>query len=268
MALSPDGVRVATVRTDAGNRDIWLTAFSRGGDTRLTFGPAVNLDPVWSPDGKRIAFASNHGGGFGLYQHASDGAGQDELLFQSEHNKSVTDWSRDGRFLLYDDADPKTKFDLWVLPMEVQQGERKPIPFLRTEFNEREAKFSPDGHWIAYRSDESGINEIYVRPFPAPEGGGGKSIVSQAGGMDAHWRGDGKELFYLAPDGNVMAVPVSTSGSAFQPGAPAVLFKGPANPFGWDVTADGKRFLFAVPVGESAQAPFTVILNWMSLLKK
>ena len=173
----------------------------------------------------------------------------------------------DGRFLLYGDVDPKTKVDLWVLPMDGASGERKPIPFLRTEFNEQRAKFSPDDRWVAYQSDESGKFEIYVRPFPAVEGGGEKWMVSHGGGTDPRWRGDGKELFYLAPDGNVMAVPVATSGAGFQPGTPAVLFKGPPSPPGWDVSADGKRFLFPVPAGDTVLAPITVILNWMSLLK-
>jgi hypothetical protein len=129
------------------------------------------------------------------------------------------------------------------------------------------AKFSPAGHWVAYQSDESGRNEIYVRPFPAANGGG-KWTVSQGGGTQPRWRGDSKELFYLAPDGNVMAVPVSTGVDGFQPGTPGALFKGPPNADGWDVSADGKRFLFPVPAGESAQAPFTIGQNWISLLKK
>ena len=151
-------------------------------------------------------------GSFDLYQRASDGAGHEDLLLKSDHPKFATDWSRDGRFLLYYDVDPQTKSDLWVLPTDAVSDGRKPVPFLRTEFNEANGKFSPDGHWVAYESDESGRYEIYVRPFPAPDGGGGKWMVSQAGGRGPYWRGDGKELFYLAPDGNVMAAAVSTSG--------------------------------------------------------
>ena len=152
--------------------------------------------------------------------------------------------------------------------MDEKQGEHKPVPFLRTDFGERDAKFSPDGRWIAYESDESGRSEIYVRPFPAPQDGGGKWMASQGGGTSPHWREDGRELFYLAADGSVIAAPVSTTGAAFQPGMPVALFKGPPNPSGWDISADGKRFLFPVPAGNAAQAPFTVVLNWMSLLKK
>jgi Tol biopolymer transport system component len=242
-----------------------------GDDSRLTFDPARDQFPVWSPDGKRIAFASDRTGNFDLYQHASNGAGQDELLLKSNHQKYPTDWSSDGRYLLYSDLDPKTKPDLWVLPMESASSERKPVLFLRTDLHtdlyKGNGKFSPDVHWIAYESTESGRVEIYVQPFPSAEGGGGKWMVSHGGATQPRWRGDGKELLYLAADGNVMAVPVSTSGAAFEAGTPAVLFKGPPN-HGWDVSADGKRFLFPVPSGDTAQAPFTVVQNWMSLLKK
>ena len=267
LALSPDGTRVAAVRIDLSNWDIWLTAFPGGADTRLTFDPARDRSPVWSPDSKRIAFTSDRAGKFDLYQHASNGAGQDELLFNSDNIKVPTDWSRDGRYLLYWDQDPKTKRDLWVLPMDGASSERKPVPFLRTDFDEDYGRFSPDVHWIAYESNESGRLEIYVRPFPAAQGGGGKWMVSHGGGTQPRWRGDGKEVFYLAPDGGVMAVPVSTKGAAFEVGTPAVLFKGPPNE-GWDVSADGKRFLFPIPSGDNVQAPFTVVQNWMSLLKK
>ena len=161
------------------------------------------------------------------------------------------------------------KSDLWVLPMDgAGSGERKAIPFLRSEWNERIGKFSPDGRSVAYQSDGSGRFEVWVRPFPAVEGGGGQRMISQGGGANPRWRRDGRELFYLAPDGNVMAVPVSASGAVFQSGTPVALFNGPPNPQGWDVTADGKKFLFPVPVGDAAQAPFTIVQNWRSLLKK
>jgi serine/threonine protein kinase len=265
MRLSPDGSRVAATRIEAGNSDIWITSFSSGIDARFTFDPALDFDPAWSPDGKRIAFSSNRAGNSDLYQHASDGSGDDELLFRSDHRKVVTDWSQDGRFLLYHDSDPKTKRDIWVLPMDTPPGERKPTLLLRTEFDERDARFSPDSRWIAYMSDESGRNEIYVRPFPA-SGTGGKWMISQGGGLLAAWRRDGKELFYIGNDGSVMAVPVSAAGVGFQHGTPVALFKGPASPQGWDVSADGQKFLLAVPVARTAQEPFTVVLNWTSLL--
>ena len=262
VAISPDGTRVATARNAGGSSNIWLTTLSSGSETRFTFDPPVNFNPAWSGDGNSIAFTSNRAGSTDLYQHASSGAGRDELLLKSDHSKNVNDLSRDGRFLLYAETDPKTNHDLWVLPMD---GGLKPVLFLRTEFNELNAKFSPDGHWVAYESDESGRSEVYVRPFPAANG---KWLVSRDGGTLPRWRGDGKELYYLAANRNLMAIPVAAGGSAFQPGTPTALFQAPPNPAGWDVTADGGRFLFTVPTGETAQTPFTVVQNWMSLLKK
>jgi len=266
LAISPDGTRAATTRIEPG-RDIWLTEFAHASDTRFTFDPAADVAPVWSPDGGRIAFSSNRSGQFNLYQHASNGSGQDELLFKSDHVKVPTDWSRDGRYLLYEELDPKSKRDLWVLPMDAASSGRKPIPFLRTDFDEWNGKFSPDSHWVAYESDESGRYEIYVRPFPAREGGG-KWMVSRGGGSQPHWHGDGKELFYIGQDNSLMVVPVSASGAVFQQGTPAALFKAPPSP-AWDLTADGKRFLFPISAsGGATQTPFTVVQNWTSLLKR
>ena len=147
---------------------------------------------------------------------------------------------------------------------------RKPFPFLRTEFVERDGKFSPDGRWAAYRSDESGRPEIYVRPFTPSAGSqlsGGKWMISRDGGVGPRWRADGKELYYLAPDGGVMAVDVMP-GPSFQSGTPKALFRAPTNLSGWDVSNDGKRFLFPLYTSDSSQAPFTVVLNWQSGLKK
>jgi hypothetical protein len=147
------------------------------------------------------------------------------------------------------------------------QGERKPIRFHNSEFRASQARFSPDGRWGAYSSNESGSFEIYVRPFPAPAAGGGAWIVSQGGGDRPHWRRDGKELFYLRRDGEVMAVEVNGTGAAFQSGVPKPLFKA-AFVGGWDVSADGTKFLFAIAGGETTSYPFTVVLNWMSMFKK
>jgi WD40 repeat protein len=192
LSLSPEGARVAAVRTE--DWDIWLTDLSRPRDTRFTFDPARERTPVWSPDGSRVAFASDRAGRYNLYQHAADGGGQDELLLQSDHTKYVNDWSRDGRSLLYEEIDPKGKFNLWVLPMDGASGPRKPVPLLRTAYDERNGKFSPDGSWVAYESNESGRYEIYVLTFPASAAGGGKSMVSRAGGTQPHWRDVGGSM--------------------------------------------------------------------------
>jgi Tol biopolymer transport system component len=142
----------------------------------------------------------------------------------------VNDWSRDGRSLLYQEIDPKSMYALWVLPMDGASGPRTPVPLLRTAYDERNGKFSPDGRWVAYESNETGRYEICVLPFPASAAGGGKSMVSRAGGTQPHWRADGREIYYLAPNGMVMAVPVSASGAAFQPGDPRDFIQGSSQP--------------------------------------
>ena len=159
-SLSPDGRRVAVYRTVQGNTDIWLLDATR--TTRFTFDASLDRYRHWSPDGSRIVFDSNRKGHRDLYLKSSNGAGSEELLLESAQDKIASDWSRDGRFLVYHSTDPQTSRDLWVLPME---GERKPFVFLKTNFDERRAQFSPDGRWVAYMSNESGRYEIYVRPF-------------------------------------------------------------------------------------------------------
>jgi eukaryotic-like serine/threonine-protein kinase len=271
-ALSPDGKRAVTWQTiaDAGgvsnllNRDLWILDFARGAESRFTFGPLRNESPVWSPDGSRIVFASNRMGELDLYQKPADGSKDEELVLRSAENKTPTSWSHDGRFLMYTVRDPKTKNDLWVLPDPEAPGSAQAKPFLRTEANETEGAFSPDGHWVAYVSDESSRREIYVRGFPS----GGKWLVSQGGGAKPQWRNDGKELFYFAPDGTGMSVDV-TVGAVFQSGAPKPLFRLPSGATALAVSGDGQRTLVAVPAGEqSTQPPFNVILNWQAGLKK
>ena len=271
LSLSPDATRVAFRMADATNNDIWLASVAHGGETRFTFDPAPDAYPVWSPDGNWVAFSSRRASNFDLYRHASNGAGEDQLLLKSDLRKYSTDWSRDGRYLLYMQFDPQMQQDLWVLPMEGSEAERKPILFLSTPFSESNAKFSPDGHWIAYQSNESGISQIYVKPFPAPAGGGGKWMVSQGGGQDPHWRGDGKELLYMSFDGTLMSVSVSANGGAFSSQPPKPLFRRPGgvgNTLDWDVAPNGQKFLFPLPATDSQQSSFTVVQNWMSLLKR
>ncbi len=194
--LSPDEKRVAFSRPEpqSGNPDIWLIELARGTLTRFTFVPSVNISPIWSPDGSRIVFSANRDGPMNLYQRAASGAGNDEALLKSDDSKAPNDWSADGRFILYQNLDPKTNWDLWVLPLS---GEQKPFPFLETDFDERQGRFSPDGKWIAYTSNASGEWQVYVQSFPAS---GGKWQVSTNGGAQPQWRRDGKELFYLSPD--------------------------------------------------------------------
>jgi len=267
LRLSPDGSRAVVRHPEASGSNLWLANLARGGRTRFTYSKAgVDDYPAWSPDGTKIAFSSTRGGHADLYQRASNGAGEDELLLKSERDKYPWDWSRDGRFLLFHETNPMGGTDLAVLPMD-SQGRRKSVLFLSSEFFSVNARFSPDGRWVAYTSNESGSYEIYVRPFPAPEGGGGKWMVSQGGGVYPAWRRDGKELFYLRQDGELMAADVSANGAAFQSGIPRLLFKA-AFGAGWDVDSDGTKFLFAIGGEEAAQSPFTVVLNWTSLLRR
>jgi len=254
--VSPDGHRVAVSRRVEGNSDIWLLDGTR--PSRFTFDAAEDLTPVWSPDGTRIVFSSNRTGVYELYQKLTSGAGAEDLLLASPHTKMPADWSTDDRFLLYQSNDPQTGRDLWVLPME---GDRTPWAFLKTPFNEHAGKFSPDGRWVAYMSDESGSSEIYVRPFGGPfdpstgsgssrassrddvaqdgsaasgaalrrrsgqaanAAGGGKR-VSTAGGVNPRWRRDGKELYYVNAEGALMAAPIIVTGSTLAPGTPVAL---------------------------------------------
>jgi Tol biopolymer transport system component len=272
LELSPDGTRAAIFRVGQQN-DIWLYEFARGTTTRFTFSPSTDRFPVWSPDGNRIVFGSNRGGRYDVYQKSANGTGEDELLFKSDQDKIPSSWSTDGRFLIFQSTDPKTTADIWVLPME---GDRKPLPWLRTEFTEGQAALSPDGRWIAYTSLESGRAEIYVRPFlpPGSDGGasaGGKWQVSRSGGTSARWRGDSKELFYVENQ-RLMAVDISANPS-FQAGIPQPLFNVvlPSQATGatLQVTADGKRFLTAtLPQQATGESPVTVVLNWPALLTR
>ena len=266
--LSPDGKRVAVDGVDPqGNRDLWLIDLTTGKPTRFTFDPAQDLFAVWSPDGSRIVFSSDQEGPRHIYQKAATGAGQEELLLKTDQNKFPTDWSADGRFIAYVAYDLKTKLDIWVLPLF---GDLKPIPFLQTNFNERNARFSPDGRWIAYTSDESGINQIYVQGFPTL---GSKQQVSTNGGYFLAWRRDGTELFYVANDKKMMAVEVKEENGTFKSGAPKPLFdfRGPsfnAAVAQFAVTSDGQKFLVANSIAEPTSAPIAVVLNWMADLKR
>jgi eukaryotic-like serine/threonine-protein kinase len=276
FALSPDATRAAVRDAPVtASGDIWQLDFARGVRTRLTFRQSLGSYAVWSPDGSRIIFAAGNTLDT-LFEKASSGAGEEkELLKKAGEIKLPTSWSRDGRFLLYETANaPKTGDDMWVLPLE---GDRKPVLLLGTQFNEGQGSFSPDMHWVAYSSNESGRTEIYVRPFvsSSPALGEGKWQVSKDGAADLTsfakiaWRADGKEIIFRAPNGSPMAVDVNGTGSAFQAGVPKQLFAAPPGAGDWDVTADDKRFLMGVtPGGQSADAPITVILNWQASLKK
>ena len=275
LAISPDEKSVAFARDSSGGSDLWVRDLSRGTETRLTNDALNNNAPFWSPKGDRIVFASNRSGVYNLYQKAANGSGQDERLLPNNFPDFPTQWSRDGRFIVYRETDPKTKRDVWVLPTEGAAPGRKPIPFLRTEASEFFAQLSPDNHWMAFTSDRSGKREVYVRPFPPSEG---EWTISLAGGQAPRWRGDGKELFFEAAGGKMMAVAVkAVTGPkpSFEAGAPVPLFdahmvhSGADVNFEYDVNADGKRFLInTTGATGAASPPLTVVANWQAGLKK
>ena len=279
LSLSPDGSRAAVVV----GADLWIMDLVRGVRTRFTFDPALDGFPVWSPDGSRIAWASARKGlVFDLFQKASNGTGVEEVLLANDVPKTPTDWSRDGRFILFTTG--ANNPDLWVLPLF---GERKPFPVVATPFTEVFGAFSPDGRWVAYQSNESGIEEVYVIPFtgaPIDGGGaggrvaGGKWQVSAGGGIAPMWRRDGKELFYFAINtGMAMAASVDGQGEAFSVGDVNPVFPvrlalggqqaGPA----YQVAPDGQRFLVARTEDirrDAAPQPITVVLNWTAGIRK
>jgi len=271
LDLSSDGGRVALDRRVSGNLDIWVLEPARHITTRFTYDPNVDVAPLWSPDGARLAFTSARNGIIGLYLKSSSGAGSEDLLLESQHPKVANDWSRDGRFIIYRDSDPKNGQDLWVLPLF---GDRKPYPFLATPFNEADAQFSPDMRWVVYQSDESGQYQIYVQPFPGP---GGKWQVSNAGGTQPRWNRNGKELFYIAADSKLMSVAVETTtdGQKFKAGTPVELFvphtvevSPNTQRAQYAVSPDGQRFLMNVPIESASVSPITVVLNWNPGAKK
>jgi Tol biopolymer transport system component len=259
IALSPDQKRAAVQLQD---NDLWVVDLIRGIPSRFTFNPIIEDYPVWAPDGARVLFNFNPTGQADIYWKASSGAGTEELVFKSATTKNPWDWSRDGRFILYEDLAPKNRSDLWVLPLF---GDKKPQPFLQAPFGETMGRFSPDGKWIAYVSDESGAPQIYVQPFPPS---GGKWQISTQGGFTPRWRGDGRELFYLSPDRQLMSVDVNPAGATFEASSPKTLFQTQVDTANisnrYDVTPDGQRFLMSVPVENTVSPPITVITNWLA----
>jgi eukaryotic-like serine/threonine-protein kinase len=263
MALSPDGKRLAAL---AGlGADIWIYDTARGIRTRFTFNPGGAQFPVWSPDGDTIYYSS----GLNLSRRASNGASSEELLLRGDSTGlSPTSLSPDGKALLYFKQGERTNLDLWVLPVTPAQpgGKSEPRVFLRTPFNEIGGQFSPDGNWVAYYSDESGVFEVYAAPYPGP---GGKRQISSGGGRYPRWRRDGKELFYVTPTGDLMAAEVAARNGMLEIGKVQKLFEGIIQKAGtYAVSADGQKFVVVQNTGTSTPRPLTLIENWPATLPK
>jgi Tol biopolymer transport system component len=262
--LSSDARRVAVTRTVQGNMDIFLMDLLRGGSfTRFTFDPTNETLPMWSPDGKQVVFSSNLKGNFDLYIKSANGVGGAALLLGSQKTKVAQDWSRDGKFLLYYETDDKMGRDLWA--MDMNGKERKPFLVANTPSEETMAQFSPDGHFVAYQTNQSGMFQIVVQTFPQATD---KWEVSTGGGVEPRWRSDGNELYFISPDAKLMAATVKASGTAFEAGVPLALFQtrivggaAASNRPQYDVSRDG-RFLINQQTEQSTASPIVLILNW------
>ncbi len=265
-SFDPQGTHVAIQGNDENTvEELWTIDLERGFSYRLNAAHGSNQRPVWSPDGRRIAFMSNRAGAYDLYAMNADGTGDEELLVKSPHTKTPVGWSMDGRFLVYCEIGTDNKSDLWVLPLK---EDRKPILYLKTAFGEFSGSLSPvpdkQGHlWMAYHSDETGSAEVYLRPFlpGAPGGPAGAAVrVSADSGNWPQWRKDGRELFYQAQ--GLMAVDVKL-GDTLEIGAPHKLLDQVGD---LTVSGDGQRFLFVENAGEASAAKINVVLNWTAEL--
>ncbi len=271
LSLSPDATSVVYDQAEPRNRtfDLWRLDFARGVPSKLTFHASHDLFPLWSPDATRIAFTSIREPPPQLFELNADGPGTERLLLKTAFPKTPSAWSSDGRLLFFDSANPQTGGDIWVLPLV---GKPEPYPVVHTAADEHYGTLSPDGRWLAYISNETGFYEVYAESFPAT---GFKRQVSTQGGFEPHWRRDGKELFYLAPNQTLMAVGVTSNPTTLEVSPPKALF---ATRVKWmEIQAvahhyaaapDGQRFLINGATDEARSVPVTIMLNWSAALKK
>jgi Tol biopolymer transport system component len=267
-AISPDGSTVAFDRAVENGKgtDVWLLDLERGSESRFTVGPGpLNAYPIWSPDSSHIAYFSLREGSALTYLKARDGTGEERAVDPQPRIGLPLDYSPDGQYIVEAVEDPRTKRDIWVVPLSPTE---KPFAYLNTEFDERDAKISPNGHGLAYVSNETGRDEVYWQTFPKP---GEKKQISPNGGSFPLWSRDAKELYYISADRKLMAVEVKTNGGTIQPGSSKALFPvrldhAQGYGFAYDVGKD-VRFLIPTPV-ERPGVPFTVVVNWAAGLKK
>jgi Tol biopolymer transport system component len=261
--ISAEGQKVAAAIEDkrTGTSDVWVFELQRGVSTRLHSDPIDEKSPVWSADGSKVLYRSDRKGVPDIYEIAVGVLGSERRLLDQQGVQQPEDVSRDGRLLVYSNNTQTTAPEIWILPLD---GDRKPVPWLQTRFAEKSPRFSPDGRWIAYESDESGDPEVYVA---RTEGGGEKQRLSPAGGRLPRWRRDGKEMYYVTPDGFLMAVPINL-GARLEASTPVQLFHVEAAIENYDVTSDGSRFLVSAPLEKVRESPIRVILNWPAALDK
>jgi serine/threonine protein kinase/Tol biopolymer transport system component len=279
LALSPGGERIVFERTvrEAGsstaNPDLWLWTVAQKLMTKLTFDRESDKYPIWSPDGQRIVFTSNRIDGIPqIYRKDASGAGGEERLTEGPNGKITMDWSRDGRHVLYREIGPRTGMDLWALPLD-GPGALKPFPLAVSQFNEGGGRFSPDGKWLAYNSNETGTSQVFVQAFPpAASGSGGKWQISQNGGQEMRWRSDGRELYWNTSDGKVFAAEILVGPRGIQSGTPHELFTAPmytATAGSFDVTDDGQRFLVLLFASQGeGSIRLNVVSNWQAGLPR
>lgn len=266
--ISPDGDRAAVAKADADGKiaHVWV-ADVNGGMIQIGNGAAHEGAPVWSTDGSKIAYFTQEGESYDLYQRAAVAGSKPELLFKNEMTKYPTDWSHDGKFLMFYQPGEGTRLDIWSYSMP----EREAAPIVSTVYTEAFATLSRSGKWMAFQSDQSGRNEVYVQPFDGLSGGTKKQVQVSAGGGLPRWRGDGSELFYMTTDGRLMAVPLKESDGDIQAGTPQKLFQTRPLPKTWnlyDVSGDGQRFVISQPLEWTGSVPITVVTNWIGKLRE
>jgi serine/threonine protein kinase len=272
IEFSPDGNRVSVNIVSNNNDDIWVMDLSRGVPSRITYDPARDWTAQWSPDGSRLAFGSagrNANGASQIYQKSSSGVGTEEMI-PTDGSAVPVNWSPDNKYILFSRANKGNVNDTWLLPLF---GDRKPKPFLESPFDKIQAQVSPDSRWVAYSTNESGAFQIVVQSFPDPNGG--KWQISVDGGVEPRWKHDGRELYYLAPDGKLMSVSIKGD-RGIEAGRPTTLFQTgltvnrarPDRDRHYDITRDGQRFLFVIPAGRGNTTTATVLVNWSTLFKQ
>jgi Tol biopolymer transport system component len=262
--LSPNGKRVAFTVATRGGQDIWVHDLERGTRTRLTFGP-FDTEPVWTPDGSKIAFSTSASGSMALQWKSADGTGESQRLLGGRNALAASSYSPDGSVLAFYEVHPNTRRDIWMMPLN---GDGTPTVFLATEFDEHSAMFSPDGRWLAFVSDESGREEIYIQPYPGP---GKKNLISTDGGREPVWSPDGRELFFRSED-KLMAVAIPAE-QELAIGTPRIVFEEsyvsfPGGGNSYDVSPDGRRFLMVRRGQKTVPTRIHIVLNWLEELKK